>query len=133
MRHIFEIALADGQTILIEASDQYPERDALPEEVYKDGVTQTGAKERLQEIGRKTIEVTTLSLERLTDAIVSLSSGIYSRFSELPHQNRPDKVQIEYSIEITSGADIKVARSSGTGAIKVVTEWKSEDKDGQLQ
>ena len=124
MKHLLKITLDDEQVIYIEVSDTDFALDDSFGETYQEGITQTGARARLDDITEKAIEITSVSLEKLTSTLVSFSSQFYKKFSELPQQNRPDKIQIEYSVEITSGADIKIANSSGKGAIKVVAEWK---------
>jgi hypothetical protein len=130
MKKIIKIKLPNEQEIIWTAFE-----NSDPDETFEEGVRQTGSlKDRLQKtvktvatgIATEAIEIIVLTADKISDIIVSFSNGIFKKFDESSDTYSPKKVEIEYSIEITPEADIKIATISSSGSIKVTATWEKK-------
>jgi hypothetical protein len=112
-----KLSFSNGGELIIETDE-----DKEPNK-FENGVTKTSSKGKIKEKLVKVIEVAPIAFDKITNSIVGLSYEIFKKFESSNYKNKPKNITIEYGINLSAGADVKLAKTSAEGSIKIITQW----------
>lgn len=99
------------------------------EQVFRPGVQETGVieglKSKVADLASASAQVAIISGEAFISGLVSFMKVIHNSLNDIG-EARPSRFQLEFGIEATVDADIRICSTNGKGAIKVIAEWNSK-------
>ncbi|MGK5550636.1 CU044_2847 family protein [Actinomadura kijaniata] len=105
MPYFLEIPLRDGQTMLVEMTDQ------------DDGLAPVGR-------GRDVIERLPDSFSGALDRVQMFTEEILERMRQ--HRRRPDRVAVEFGLKFSAKSGLVIAEAAGEAHLKLIAEWSHQ-------
>lgn len=120
MSATLKILLGKDEYILVDVSEDITSSGF--EEIAK-----TGTLDKLKEkAAQSVIEVQANVLDKVATTVLLFSKQILDKFHDYPMKKEPTSLSLEYGLNFTAGADLKLANASSESAIKVVLTWNEK-------
>ena len=87
----------------------------------------------IQEAGVGAAERALDTAQQLSNSIKAFCSRVALSFHELKAAARPDKVTIEFGINVSAEGNVYIVKGTGEASIKLTTEWQFPEIDKDVQ